>query len=137
MDRAGFLFLGLALFVFVAQNKLTQRTASQWDFSGAWVVLIVLPAFWISGTLGALLLLGRQLLQMQWWYSWIAFLAVGVLLWTDPRDLVGDSASRYPFRFDDFALMLVGIASTIMGFIFLVAQWLVRRTPRENSRTPR
>jgi hypothetical protein len=71
------------------------------------------------------------LLWLRWWYSWIAFIVAGVLLWTEASKLAGDldgpESNGDFFRFYALNVMLVGIASILIGIIFLLAQGLERR----------
>jgi hypothetical protein len=99
LRRAGFLRLWLALFVLMAHDKLTppiEPGALGGVGAAAVDVFLVLPGFWISLTLGALLLLSPFLLRLHWWYSWIAFIGVGLFFvdgCTRSRRLTGGPVS--------------------------------------------
>ena len=88
LDRAGFVFLGLALLFSFERRRLAATPESgAAGFGGAAAELLVYSCLWISASLGALLFLGRPLLRLRWSYSWIAFLVIGALLWTEGPDL--------------------------------------------------
>lgn len=141
MDLAGLTLVGLALLMFFSQDQLRPSVRNPNtggpNYGGAAADLLMVAAFWICGSLGILLFLGRPLLWLQWWYSWIVFLAVGGLLWTKASALAGNLSGPESngdfFRFHDLNVMFVGIACTLMGIIFLIGQALARRAPPEGE----
>ncbi|MDP8990445.1 MAG: hypothetical protein M3N41_10260 [Acidobacteriota bacterium] len=130
LNRAGFVFLCLALLFFLLRRELTPEPGAA-AFGGAAAELLFYTCLWISASLGALLFLGGPLLRLKWWYSWIAFIAIGALLWTKGPAIVGpfyvSVRKALPLSQPDFVVVLIGVAFIIMGFIFLAAQLLVRR----------
>lgn len=112
MDGAGFVFfaLGLILFAF-----------------GHWLSLLVDifdVAGWACEILAALLFAVRPLLWLRWWRSWIAFFSLGSLL------LVLALCVDWPYsRVETIRLVasIAGLYCTVIGCVFSVTQWLVRR----------
>jgi hypothetical protein len=138
LDRTGFVFLGLAILFFLLLRQLTAAPQPGFaNFGAAVAELLFYSLLWISASLGVLLFLGRPLLRLRWWHSWIAFLAIGALLWTEGPGLVDpfyvSIREAFPLSDPGFVVVLVGIAFVLMGFVFLVAQWLVRRARPVNS----
>jgi hypothetical protein len=139
LDGAGALFLGVAIFVYSAQNSLRAGpTPGMADFGGGAQNFALISIFWFSGFIGLFSFLCRPLLWLQWWYSWIAFLAFGGVLWAGATSLfdgpIGRISGGLDFSHDPaFNVQCVGVASILMGFIFLIAQWLVRRAVPENK----
>jgi|HubBroStandDraft_2_1064218.scaffolds.fasta_scaffold453245_2 hypothetical protein len=139
LDGAGLLFLAIAAFVYAAPDRLRPPPQpGMADFGGAAMNLVLVAIIWFAGSLGALLLVSGPLLFMRLWYSWIGFFAMGALLWTQAADLFDGPVGRISGGLDvshdqAFNAQCIGIASILMGFVFLIAQWLVRRDPTEKS----
>jgi hypothetical protein len=135
LGRAGFAFLCIAILIFGVQGELTKPSGRGELLPDNLTAFIILPVFfWMSGSLGALLLVGSALLRLRWWYSWLAFFAIGVFLSTMGPKLVGPSflhvGQSLLFSLWDFVIAVIGVAFILAGFAFLAAQWLVRREPR-------
>lgn len=130
MDGAGLLLLGVALFFYAAQGRLTAPPARtgvpDYGFVGAAQAIFVYLCFWMSASVGALLFLGRPMLRLGWRYGWIALLAVGALLWTEGPELVGPSygpiGGSLLFSYWDMNVKFLELACILMGPIFLIAQ---------------
>ncbi len=107
------------------------------DFGGA-ADLVLVAIFWFTGSLGALLLVSGPLLFVRLRYSWIGFFAVGAVLWIEAANLFDGPVGRISGGLDvshdhAFNAQCIGVASILMGFVFLIAQWLVRRDPAEKA----
>jgi hypothetical protein len=140
LDRIGLTLLGVALLFGVGQGvfaKTSEPAGLAAGIAGAGAALFVYVCFWLSAAIGALALSGRLLLRLQWKYSWIGFFAMGLFLVIQGPVLVGPSyvsiGNDLLFSHWDFTVVLVGIASILMGFIFLVVERSVRRTPGASS----
>jgi hypothetical protein len=140
LDGAGCVLVALAAILFAASNNFTAPVEPGFagGVSRAAGNIFDFITQWICCIFGVLLFLGRPLLWLRWWRSWIAFLAVGVLLLVVAFNDINSTERLLQNRsFDtgkiDTVVELAGFASILMGFIFFVAQSLVRRSERSKE----
>ncbi len=130
LDRAGFVYLVIALFLFLAEKALRPSIRDPHtggpNYGGAGTDVLIFYCQWGCAILGALLLTPRVLLRMRWWYSWIAVLVVGGGLIIFAFNAVGPASSVEMHKIAPIA-EVAGLAFILMGIIYLVAQRLVRR----------
>jgi hypothetical protein len=130
LDRAGLFCLGVALFLYVSQDALrpSVRDPSTGgpNYGGAGTDVLIFYGQWGCAILGVLLFTPRALLRLRWWYSWIAFLIVGGGLLIAAFKAVEPGPSVEMHTLAPIA-ELAGLACIFMGFIYFVAQLLVRR----------
>jgi hypothetical protein len=124
MDRTGIVLLVLSLFPLIDKGRSTGE-----PFSTAAAEVFDVVALWTCWILGMLLFLGRPLLRLRWWYAWVVFIAAGLIVLI----LVSDIRSVKPVLHVEMTaetglvVAVAGVAGILMGFVFLVAQGLVRR----------
>ena len=133
LDGAGCVFIALAAILFTANGSFTSSAVP--GFGGA-VSSAAGNVFgsifeWGCAIFGGLLFLGRPLLRLRWWKSWIAFLLGGAFLLLIAINGLPIFADNPSLRMHiDLATDLAGVSSIFMALVFAIAQSLVRRSER-------
>jgi hypothetical protein len=117
MDVAGLLLIALA-----AADHIFFRVPVQGGFMGSFGAYVQDLADELVGSFGILLLLGRPLLRLRWWESWIYFSFAGILLVA--ANFIGASSIQY------------GLSCLMMAVVFSIAQWLVRQAEPKAADAP-
>src|SRR5271166_2744493 len=113
LDGAGCVFVALAVILFSTQDTFTPpiEPGVSGAVSSAAGNILRFALEWSCAIFGGLLFLGRPLLWLRWWKSWIAFIVVGVFL------LIVALNSMIPFFEANPSLrMHIDIATDLIGF---------------------